>query len=230
MSLGSFIAAAAPIAGAGAGFVLGGTPGAAAGATMGAGVSSAIGASEANKANREIAAQQMAFQASMSGSAYQRAMADMKAAGLNPMLAYSQGGASTPAGASAQMENVYGGLEKNTSAAMDALRFKREQQQTNAGVDLVNAQITTQQTQQDLNVASAAASRATAVKTVQDTIKSGIETSILRSQRPLIEKQSKIDTEMAVPDAILNRVLKGTGILNNASSLIPKPTINFSKP
>lgn len=58
-------------------------------------------AREANRFNSLEAQKARDWQQMMSDTAYQRAMRDMKLAGLNPVLVGSLGGASTPSGASA---------------------------------------------------------------------------------------------------------------------------------
>lgn len=69
----------------------------------------------------EQALRQMQFQAGMSNTAYQRAMADMKAAGLNPILAYKQGGSSSPAGAMGGASSPGSpGMSGNASANVSA--------------------------------------------------------------------------------------------------------------
>lgn len=69
-----------------------------AGASLISGMMGAEGAEDANAANAAQAQANRDFQERMSNTSYQRGVKDMQAAGLNPMLAYSQGGASTPTG------------------------------------------------------------------------------------------------------------------------------------
>jgi len=148
-------------------------------ATLGAGALSTLGGIFGNKKQVSSAREQMAFQERMSNTEYQRSMKDMRTAGLNPMLAYQKGGASTPAGAQANIKNPLEGL--NQTAA------------NYVGAKVAKANIDNIQAQTDLNKANSALAleRANSERVSQDNLRAttGLTTERTATQVNLTEQE-----------------------------------------
>lgn len=111
----------------------------AAAATLATGALGFIGGQLTNSANAARADASNQWSADQFATRYQTTVKDLEAAGLNPMLAYSQGGGSPPTAQQVQFQNP-------VSSAMDAVRSTSgavqsfaSANQANAMVDQINA-------------------------------------------------------------------------------------------
>ena len=116
-----------------------GIAGAMIGSALIGGAVSAFGAKRQNEAAQSAAREQMAFQKESAQNQYQWAMDDMRKAGLNPILAYKQGGAGTLGGSSYSPVNVgaaaAAGGQAGFSSALAAKRFNLEERKNIAEID-----------------------------------------------------------------------------------------------
>lgn len=100
-------------------------------------------AAAANAASAASAKAQMDFQERMSDTAYRRAVADLKAAGINPMLAAMKGGATTPGGSSytAQMPQQFDVITPAVEAYNRTQVSSAQSAQYEAQTGLTNTQV-----------------------------------------------------------------------------------------
>lgn len=98
------------------------------------------GQASANDTNVRLAKENRDWQTEMSNTSYQRAVGDLQKAGLNPMLAYQQGGANTPAGGFAKVENTIGPAMASASQSQQGIQAYETAKQNSAMTDQIKAQ------------------------------------------------------------------------------------------
>ena len=159
------------------------------GAAIGSALDGQSAQREANRTNQEQAQLNRDFQERMSSTAYQRAVVDMEAAGLNPMLAYSQGGASTPGGTpTAAAQSEVGAGMSNASSLMQVMTGLQGMQQSRAQTDLLQAQ---------------------AARTRAETVDNAVHTAIALNQEDVLWAQGRNvrqQTRVGVADEDLRRL------------------------
>jgi hypothetical protein len=144
------------------------------------GVLGFIGGQQANQKNWDIAQSNNQWSAEQFANRYQTTVADLKAAGLNPMLAYGQGGGTPPTASSvAPMTNALG-------QGVDAYNKSKA---TSAQSALQEEQINQSKSQTTLNSAQA-------LKATEEASVAREQAELLKNQVPKVQTETKTSEEL----------------------------------
>lgn len=189
------------------------------------GGSTLLGTYMANKQSAANAEAANATSIELANTSYQRRVQDLSKAGLNPMLAYSQGGAAVPNIQTPTVQN-YG----------DAASSAVQGYQSGVNQDLVRSQIKTQETQQEVNKAmaikAAADAEVSTASAAEVRARTGIYSPMIQETLARIDKigadtgLSFAQTQLVKRQAI-NAVYQGENIQANTGNTKADTMLKF---
>lgn len=118
------------------------------------------GQESANETNIRLAQEERRWLERMSNTAHQREVADLRKADLNPILSAKYGGASTPPISSARVHST---TEKSSYLKQQAMQNAMNSIVQASSAKLLNTQVDTEGTKQDVNRSTAVRNYATAL-------------------------------------------------------------------
>lgn len=160
------------------------------------GVLGLLGGRERNEAQADQAASANAFSAQQYATRYQTTVADMKAAGINPMLAYGSGPGNAPSGQQASVENV------SSSAAQAAMTAA---QVANVAADTRNKEATTANIEADTRLKEAQTGQSSSTAAVNSKQLELIDATVAN-----LKEQIVLTSRNANNAAVQNQVLGAT--------------------
>lgn len=173
-----------------------------------AGGSQLLGTYMQNQASAKQAQDNRDFQERMSGTAHQREVADLKAAGLNPILSASGPGASTPTGASGEIASYGDGISKGLETAIAVKQQNKDFQLKDADIDNRNADTGNKKASEELI-------RNQSAQSAQDVKQKKLQNNIIEKTMESAIKKAKAEGDYSELNQIMGLINSGTGSLGN---------------
>lgn len=181
-----------------------------------------LGTALTNQANSAQAARQMDFQREMSNTAHQREVADLKSAGLNPMLSALGSGASTPGGASGTMNDFSPGISKGMDTAIAV-------KQANSDVNLKEAQTDLAHDEGGLKAVTKNLVGFQAREQQEKNKQAAMQTKMLQQTLPSMIKKAKTEGDYSEINQIMGVIKSGASSAKDAAEIINPFKIKLGK-